>query len=57
MSKNKSFVSDFVDQVWDREFHRDERSKSGTVIVQQFFVGAEITGLDAGDELGFCFVV
>lgn len=53
MSKNKSFVCDFVDQVWDREFHRDERPKSGTVIVQQFFVCAEITGLNAGDELGF----
>ena len=53
MSKNKSFVSDFVDQVWDREFHRDERPKSRTVIVQQFFVCAEITGLNAGDELGF----
>ena len=57
VGKNKSFVGDFVDQVRDREFHRDERTKAGAVKVQQLFVSAEITSLDAGDELSFCFVV
>lgn len=54
MSKNEGFMGYLIDQVWDREFHRDESAQARAVGTEEFFEGTEVSVLHLLYQILFC---